>query len=207
MPGNRDYWESSFKAVFATPDERRGLSTGGQLRLTLRKMRRTMRMFAENERAALRFRSNDALAMHEALRAQGIQPLVNTAVNISGDGCHLWLAGVDDLTQGEPDLGSALAPVPQGAALVLLAHNPDTWLDERTRRADLILAGHTHGGQLRFPLLGAWYRQGTHLSKIQPAGWFEGDGRRMFVSRGLGESFPFRLGAPPQAALIRLVRA
>ncbi len=207
VPGNRDYWESSFKAVFATPDERRGLSTGGRLRLTVRKIRRTLRMFAGNQRAALRFRANDVLAMHEALRLQGVEPLVNRAVNIIGKGCDLWLAGVDDLTQGQPDLVSALAPVPPNAPLVLLAHNPDIWLDESARRVDLILSGHTHGGQLRLPILGAWYRQGTHLSRRQAAGWFEGDGRRMFVSRGLGESFPFRLGAQPQAALIRLVRA
>ena len=207
VPGNRDYCESSFKAVFATPEERRSLSTGAWMRLTLRKMRRTLHMFAANQRAALRFRTNDVPALHEALRAQGVEPLVNTAVHIAGPDFDLWLAGVDDLTQGCPDLASALASVPHCALLVLLAHNPDIWLDASARRADLILSGHTHGGQLRLPILGAWYRQGTHLSRCRPAGWFEADGRRMFVSRGLGESFPFRLGAPPQAALIRLVRA
>lgn len=207
VPGNRDYWESSFKAVLPTSEERRNLSKGAQMHLTARKVRRMLRMFAANQRAALRFRTNDVPAVHEALRAQGIEPLVNRAVNIAGNGSNLWLAGVDDLTQGRPDLASALAPVPQGAPLVLLAHNPDIWLDDDAGRADLILSGHTHGGQLRLPLLGAWYRQGTHLSRRQAAGWFEGDGRRMFVSRGLGESFPFRMGAPPQAALIRLLRA
>jgi predicted MPP superfamily phosphohydrolase len=207
VPGNRDYWESSLRAVFGTPDERRGLSMSGQLRLALRGLRRMLRMFAGNERATLKLRSNDVPAMHEAFRSQGIEPLVNKAVNIVRPGCDLWLAGVDDLTQGRPDLAAALASVPQDASVVLLAHNPDVWLDERTRRVDLILSGHTHGGQLRFPLLGAWYRQGTHLSRRKAAGWFEDDGRRMYVSRGLGESFPFRLGAQPQAALIRLVRA
>jgi len=207
VPGNRDYWESSFKAVLPTLEERRNLSGRAQMRLTARKVRRMLRMFAANQRAALRFQTNDVPAVHEALRAQGIEPLVNRAVNTMGNGSNLWLAGVDDLTQGQPDLASALAPVPQGASLVLLAHNPDIWLDKDAGRADLILAGHTHGGQLRLPLLGAWYRQGTHLSRRRAAGWFEGNGRRMFVSRGLGESFPFRLGAPPQAALIRLFRA
>ena len=55
--------------------------------------------------------------------------------------------------------------------------------------------------------MGSWYRQGTHLSREKAAGWFEDGETRMYVTRGLGESFPFRFGAPPQAALIRLVRA
>lgn len=205
VPGNRDYWESSFKAVFATPDERRDLSVAGQVGLTARKMRRVVRRFASNKRAGLGLRANDVSAMHEALRRQGVEPLVNSAVNLAGDDYDLWLAGIDDLTQGQPDLAAALAPVPQHAALVFLAHNPDVWLEDNARRADLILSGHTHGGQLRFPLLGSWYRQGTHVSRHKAAGWFAQSGSLMYVSRGLGESFPFRLAARPQAALIRLV--
>ena len=97
--------------------------------------------------------------------------------------------------------------------LVLLAHNPDVWLRQKAegeasaRRADLVLAGHTHGGQINLPLVGAWYRQGTLVNRRQAAGWFADGASRMFVSRGLGESFPFRFRAPPQAALIRLVAA
>ena len=90
-------------------------------------------------------------------------------------------------------------------AVILLAHNPDAWLDPAIVRADLVLAGHTHGGQFRVPLIGALHTQGTYLSRQRPAGWFERGRSRMFVSRGLGESFPFRFGAPPQAVLIRLV--
>jgi predicted MPP superfamily phosphohydrolase len=69
----------------------------------------------------------------------------------------------------------------------------------------LILSGHTHGGQLRLPFIGAWYRQGTHLPRAKAAGWFKDAESAMYVTRGLGESFPFRFRAPPQAALITLV--
>ena len=127
------------------------------------------------------------------------------------------------MTQGQPNIVQALAGVPLDAPLVLLAHNPDIWLGpsvaERVvpvapgpvapgplaRRADLILSGHTHGGQINLPVIGAWYRQGTRVGRHKPAGWFVDGSSRMFVSRGLGESFPFRFGAPPEAALIRLV--
>ena len=72
--------------------------------------------------------------------------------------------------------------------------------------ADLVLSGHTHGGQVRLPVVGVAHTQGTHLSRQRPAGWFERGATRMFVSRGLGESIPLRFGVRPQVALIRLVR-
>lgn len=217
VPGNRDYVESSFKAVMGTPEERAGLPLSGHLRLALRKARRTLQRFASNEHTRLHFHHNDVPAMNAALQAHGIEPLVNRAVNLRGPDYDLWLAGLDDLTQGEPDLAAALAPVPAGSVLVLLAHNPDIWLKGAPnsageavmtpRRADLVLSGHTHGGQIKLPLIGAWYRQGTLVTRSHPAGWFTDGSSRMYVSRGLGESFKFRFGAPPQAALIRLISA
>jgi uncharacterized protein len=217
VPGNRDYWESGFKALLSTREERVGLTAREQVRLVARNVARVLRMFAGNERAVLKVHNNDVPAMLEALRAQGIEPLVNCAVNSRGPDYDLWFAGIDDLSQGKPDLAAALNSIPAGSALVLLAHNPDVWLDrtsgppDGTRagvlRADLILSGHTHGGQLNLPIVGAWYRQGTHVSRQKAAGWFAEGSSHMFVSRGLGESFPFRFRAPPQAALIRLVPA
>ena len=114
--------------------------------------------------------------------------------------------GLDDLTEGKPDLPAALADVPQGAPLILLAHNPDVWLDPGVERVDLVLSGHTHGGQVHLPGVGAAHTQGTHLSRRRPAGWFErGPSTRMFVTRGLGESIPLRFGARPQVALIHIL--
>jgi uncharacterized protein len=147
---------------------------------------------------------NDAAALEAALASLGVQPLVNASAHVRSGAIDLWVAGLDDLTQGESDPVKALDGVPDAALLILLVHNPEAWLDPRVRRADLALAGHTHGGHLRLPLIGALYTQG-HLARGRPAGWFERGSARLFVSRGLGESFPFRFGAPPQAALIRLV--
>ncbi|MGE5602722.1 MAG: metallophosphoesterase [Nitrososphaerales archaeon] len=217
VPGNRDYVESSFKALVGRPEERAGLGLADRVRLALRKTKRTLRRFAGNERTGLALRENDVPAMNAALQAHGFEPLVNRAVNVKGADYDLWFAGVDDLAHGRPDLVGTLASVPAGSALVLLVHNPDLWLKgtrssasgDRAgpRRADLVLSGHTHGGQIRLPLAGAWYRQGTVVARHHAAGWFSDGASRLFVSRGLGESFPFRFGAPPQAALIRLVPA
>lgn len=203
--GNRDYWESSFSMLLGGPEERLGRPLGRRLVLAAQRLGAFLRRLWRNERWSLRLRSNDADALNAALAARGFQPLVNRAAHVRADGIDLWVAGVDDLNQGHPDLGQALAEAPAGALLILLAHNPDAWLDPRAGRADLVLAGHTHGGQLTLPGIGAFYSQGTHLGRRRPSGWFVRGKTRMFVSRGLGESFPLRLGAPPQAALIRLV--
>jgi predicted MPP superfamily phosphohydrolase len=205
IPGNRDYWESSLSAIFREPSPEPDRWQWRGLGASVRRLREFGRTVALNRHTRLQVRSNNALAMLEALETKGVQPLVNRAVQIRAAGADFWIAGVDDATHGTPDLGAALAQVPEGAFVLLLAHNPDIWLDRRVQRAGLVLAGHTHGGQIYLPFLGAIYMGASHLSRRRPAGWFACGDMRMFVSRGVGESLPFRLAAPPQAALIRLV--
>lgn len=205
VPGNRDYWVSGFRALLGRDDERAGQPFGTQIRSAWGRVRCHLRRVVQNQRSLLHLRPNDVPAMHVALADLGVQPLVNGNRHVNCAGVDLWLAGIDDLNEGHPDPDAALAGVPEGALLVFLAHNPDAWLDPRVRRADLVLSGHTHGGQLRLPALGALYRGGTHLTRRQPAGWFRQGGTRLFVSSGLGESFPLRIGVPLQAALIRLL--
>jgi len=205
IPGNRDYWESSLSALFQEPSPDAGRWQWGGLGASARRLREFGRTVALNRHTRLQVRSNNAPAMLEALEKRGVQSLVNRAVQLRAAGADFWIAGVDDATHGAPDLGAALAGVPEGAFLLLLAHNPDIWLDRRVQRAGLVLAGHTHGGQIYLPFLGAIYMGASHLSRRRPAGWFARGDTRMFVSRGVGESLPFRLAASPQVALIRLV--
>jgi predicted MPP superfamily phosphohydrolase len=203
-PGNRDYWQSSFRALLA-PAEDAGTSLHVRLPRIAARLTDFARKARANERWSLHVMPNDTAALHAGLITLGVQPLVNASAHVTGKGIDLWVAGLDDLNQGQPDLAAALNGVPAGTPVILLAHNPDAWLDPAIVRANLVLAGHTHGGQFRVPLVGALHTQGTYLSRQRPAGWFERGGSRMFVSRGVGESFPFRFGAPPQAVLIRLV--
>ena len=204
-PGNRDYWESGFSALFCDRSTETGRLHLAGIREIARRLEGFGRRVLRNERASLHTIANDVPAMHAALAERGIQPLVNRAVHLRTDEVDLWIAGVDDFSQGHPDLNAALREIPTGRLLILLSHNPDIWLDPRARQADLVLAGHTHGGQMRLPLVGALYTQGTHLTRHRPAGWFRRGSSHMFVSRGVGESFPLRFGARPQAVVIRLV--
>jgi predicted MPP superfamily phosphohydrolase len=207
-PGNHDYTESSIWGIFEDlPAQQRQagwLSTANLLAIG-RSLWRFANKVLHNQRVHHPVAIHDLPAMHEALAAIGVQPLVNSAAHIACAGANLWVAGLDDLSEGQPDPGAAFAGVPGDALVLLLAHHPDTWLDPLVaERADLVLSGHVHGGQVRLPLLGAVHTQGSHLPRRRAAGWFRHGRAWCFASQGAGESMPLRLGVPPQAALIRL---
>jgi predicted MPP superfamily phosphohydrolase len=119
---------------------------------------------------------------------------------------QIWIAGVDDMVEGEPDLEQALADIPEDAGVILLTHNPDLAYDPAARQADLVFSGHTHGGQVVLPRLGAIHTQGTRLPRKHAAGYFNDlpGGGQMIVSRGMGESTPFRFGAPPEIVWVEV---
>ncbi len=207
VPGNHDYAEYT---PWGMLDEtwREGAAGG----LNVRDFGRLAKASADYARKILRNELvrmpvcfNDVGAMIGQLEEIGVRSLVNRSMPLHLEGGEVWLAGVDDEMESRPDLAAAFEGIPPGVPLVLLAHNPDIWLQCGVDRADLVLSGHTHGGQIQLPLMGAIHTQGTHLTRKAPAGWFERDRSKMFVSRGLGESIPLRFGARPQVALITLL--
>jgi predicted MPP superfamily phosphohydrolase len=126
----------------------------------------------------------------------------NRRVALGGD--HLWVAGVDDLWWGKPDLNRALAGVPDGAAVVLLSHNPDFAEDRPDGRVGLVLSGHTHGGQAYLPGLGCAWLPSKYGEKYR-RGLVQGPASSVFVSRGLGEAgVPLRINAPPEVCMLTL---
>lgn len=206
VPGNHDYAEYTPWGVLSNTWR---ASAEDGLRLAdfkhlARALADFVRKVVKNELVRMPVCFNDVPAMLAELEQLGVCCLVNTSVHLSVDGGEVWLAGIDDAMESRPDLAQAFEGTPLAAPLVLLAHNPDIWLQCGVDRADLVLSGHTHGGQIQLPLLGAVHTQGTHLSRKAPAGWFERGNSKMFVSRGLGESIPLRFGARPQVALITL---
>ncbi|GIV16895.1 MAG: hypothetical protein KatS3mg022_2330 [Armatimonadota bacterium] len=91
-------------------------------------------------------------AIVRILEEQGIQTLTNRAVRLRQGNSELWLVGIDDLWSGKPDWQKAFRHVPRNAPVVLLSHNPDAALSPYRERANLIVSGHTHGGQMWLPL-------------------------------------------------------
>ena len=138
-------------------------------------------------------------AMWRALEDAGIRVLENEAV-AAGD---FYVAGLADLRLRRPDLPTALADVPAGAPVVLLAHDPDVFPFVPDRVA-LTLSGHLHGGQVAIPVLrrpAIPSRYGERYAR----GHVVEDGRHLYVSSGLGTSgLPIRLLAPPEVVILEL---
>jgi uncharacterized protein len=138
--------------------------------------------------------------MWTALQNAGIEVLENRVVH-TGD---IYVAGLADLRRRRPDLPGALAGVPAGAPVVLLAHDPDAFPYVPDRIA-LTLSGHTHGGQVAIPRLRRLAipsRYGERYAR----GHVVEDGRHLYVTSGLGTSgLPVRLFAPPEVVVLELV--
>ncbi len=113
---------------------------------------------------------------------------------------RLWLAGVGDLWERHPDVGKALADVPAGAPTILLTHNPDVVLDV-PRSVPLVVAGHTHGGQVRLAGRGVHRVSRSTGNRFSPRGWYPDE--RLFVSGGVGTStLPLRTVVPEVPVLV-----
>jgi len=121
-----------------------------------------------------------------------------------GDGA-ICIAGVADIDEGAPDISRALSRVPPGMPRILLSHNPDyAEIMPRDERVDLVMAGHTHGGQIRMPFSMIPYLPSRYGRKYA-GGLVRCQHTLVYVSRGIGVAFPpLRFNCPPELAVIRL---
>jgi len=145
-----------------------------------------------------------------ALADNGMKVLVNSCLPIERAGSRFWLAGLDDPVEGWPDPDLAI-PVrirnlPQEPVFVL-CHAPD-YADKLLahpagQSVALMLAGHSHGGQVRLPLVGALAL--PPLGEKYVEGWFRLGNMQLYVNRGLGTVvLPFRFDCPPEITLLTL---
>lgn len=145
-----------------------------------------------------------------AMERAGIRVLINDRATAQGG--RIEVVGVDDPHLGRDDLDAALGR-PGGSArgerrfTLLLAHSPDIVSRKRATEADLILCGHTHGGQLRAPFLGP-IKTNTRIGRKAAAGLVEIDGLRIYVTRGVGESgLRARYACRPEVTVLALRRS
>lgn len=138
-------------------------------------------------------------SLKRGLGAVGIDLLINRWTRISGG---LALAGVDDPIGGWPDVAQTYAGIPPGAPIITLSHNPGMLGRLGAARRSVILAGHTHGGQVNFPGRYLFTRGGFNYLR----GWYERNNARLYVNRGIGLVYvPVRLGARPEVTLFEMV--
>ena len=140
----------------------------------------------------------EAHAMADALRAAGITVLHNQGVRVRQHGDSVWIAGCDSAWAGHADMAAAVAGRHPGEACLALIHEPDLAFEARDLGADLILAGHTHGGQIRLPLFGAPYTLRMDPRIMIAAGFQRLQAGPLHITAGLGHTIPLRFGVPPE---------
>lgn len=151
------------------------------------------------------YRIDQQKSVQEGLTASGFEVLENRHVVVTKNGESLYIAGVEDVLHGKPDLARAIADIPEGENVILLAHEPD-FADEAAKHPiHLQLSGHSHGGQVRLPWIGHLvtpplarkYVQGLH--RVGP------DQMPVYTNRGLGTTIlPVRLFCRPEITVLTL---
>jgi predicted MPP superfamily phosphohydrolase len=148
----------------------------------------------------------DAVRVREMLAAAGVTLLENRHVILGRDGSTLALAGVEDLWEGQPSAGRALDGLDDDVPRILVSHNPD-YVEEMDASApvDLVLAGHTHGGQVKIPFGPRPILPVKHAK--YGAGLVEGPHCPVYVTRGIGLiGPPVRFNCRPEVAILTLAR-
>jgi predicted MPP superfamily phosphohydrolase len=116
-----------------------------------------------------------------------------------------WLAGLADLWTRPQHIGQTIAKVPQGKPVIAMTHNPDIF-PHLSPSVQLLLAGHTHGGQVNFPLIGRPIEPSDFGQRYGAGHVFE-NGHHLFVTTGIGTSIlPIRFRVPPEIVLLTIVR-
>jgi predicted MPP superfamily phosphohydrolase len=154
--------------------------------------------------------NHDAIVGSKIVRGHmeenGLPILVNANVKIEREGQHIFLGGIDDYSFGVPNLSEAVPENPD-APVILLAHEPDflnkVVAHDRGKNVDLVLSGHTHGGQVRIPGIRPLFL--PPLGKIYTEGHYRVGSTQLYVNRGIGTvGVPFRFNCRPEVTVITL---
>jgi predicted MPP superfamily phosphohydrolase len=141
----------------------------------------------------------------DSLEAHSIPVLDNRSLPLERDGSRLWFSGTGDALCNGVDLDRAIpaASIQDGEPVILLVHEPDILPEVARRNVDLMLSGHTHGGQVRIPFLPPMFL--PVLGRIYVEGLYRLGSTQLYVNRGVGTvNLPFRFNCPPEITLITL---
>ena len=136
--------------------------------------------------------------VRQAMTAKGVQFIVNQSAILKRGPDEIQLVGIDELYRGEPDLDAAFRGLRYGPRIGL-THHPDMIGELGDRRIDLMLCGHTHGGQIRFPFFGPLVVPSKYEFRYA-AGFHRVRNVLMYVSRGIGAVPPLRILCRPEIA-------
>ena len=141
--------------------------------------------------------------VRKALDDVGIRVIDNQALPLEKDGHQVWLVGLGDAWTGGPKVKETFARVPVGAPNIVLTHNPDLF-PQLPNSTLLLLAAHTHGGQVNLPVVGRLVVPSNYGQRFA-AGVVKEDGKTLFVTTGIGTSiFPVRFRVPPEIVMLTI---
>ena len=142
----------------------------------------------------------DPEAIRQAMNQLGWQDCQGRCCEVRRDGASLWLTGDERPWMGEaPDYTG----IPEQGFRLLLCHTPDLVEEARQNQVDLMLSGHNHGGQIKFPLIGAIYAP-SRYGVLLTDGQFDYAPTTLHISRGLSGRHPIRLRCRPEVSLLIL---
>ncbi|HUP44631.1 MAG TPA: metallophosphoesterase [Thermoanaerobaculia bacterium] len=140
--------------------------------------------------------------VRSAMTDRGVEFIINRSVMLRRGGAELPLVGIDEVYRGEPDLDAAFAGLAHGPRIGV-THHPDLIGDLGDCRLDLLVCGHTHGGQIRFPFFGAVVVPSRYEARYA-SGFHRVRNVLMYVSRGIGAVPPLRILCRPEIATFTL---
>lgn len=146
----------------------------------------------------------NAWGVQQSLSKAGVVVLRNSVMTIRRGNSELHIAGVDDVREGKARLDNVLRELPQRGAAILLAHEPDfAETSAATRRFDLQISGHTHGGQIVLPFIGPPLL--PELGQKYPSGLYEVNDMLLYTNRGVGvTTISARFNCRPEITIFTL---
>ena len=148
-------------------------------------------------------RTGEVAVVRRALQELDIAVIDNKQVDLFDDQ-SLMLVGISDVWY-DADLQKAFEGIATEDTVIFLSHNPEVSLYTATHKADLVLSGHTHGGQVRLPFLGSVSEIPSLLGRAYDQGLFEYNSWQLFITSGVGETGPrARLFNPPQIDVLTI---
>jgi predicted MPP superfamily phosphohydrolase len=147
--------------------------------------------------------------VEQALAAVGLRVLRNSYYDIARQ-ARLRVVGIDDIVHGNASFDALDDDsIPPAAVTLMLSHHPDFVL--RCQRYAhggpfIVVSGHTHGGQIALPRVGAPITLSRAATHLFPAGFVPNENATLYVTRGLGEQIPLRVGAPREVTLLELAQ-
>ena len=145
----------------------------------------------------------DGTKLRHELEQNGIKVLENETAQVNARNRSLWLVGLADMWTRQQRINETVEKVPQGEPIIALAHNPDIF-PKLPSHVPLLIAGHTHGGQVRLPIIGSVVNS-TRMGDRYSWGHIFEHNRHLFVTSGIGTSIlPVRFGVRPEIVLLTL---